>query len=273
VNRALQLYPDLKEVRLFNAFRYFYHTSITEEELKAAITMKENYVRVTKGKANRIGHNWEAVAEWSVDRFTTGARFWAQNHRTSSMDSRRITIHLVKSVRGRIQNAEVDRVWEVTPSIFSPSITYVLSCKWGLVSKRDVDDFFDVLRWSKEFGATTSNSREIKQGIVGVFAASAFNPNEKIRLKEDFIINLPTYASRMNIQLLKAADFNSKLHQKGCPTTVSIQKICKIAKDERQVREILEKVWKEPKSSEQALETTIEKNMEVYKFEELLETH
>jgi len=273
VNRALQLYPDLKEVRLFDAFRYFYHKSLAEEELKAAITMKENYVRATKGKANRIGHNWEAVAEWFVDRFTTGARFWTQNHRTNGMDSRRITIHLVKSVRGRIRNAEVDRVWEVTPSVFSPSITYVLSCKWGLVSKRDVDDFFDILRWSKEFGASTSDDREIKQGIVGVFAGSAFNPNEKIRLRDDFIINLASYTAQMNIQLLKAADFNSKLHQKGCPTTLSVQKVCKVAKDEQQVREILDKLWKEPKSGEQVLETLIGKNREVYEFEQLLEAH
>jgi hypothetical protein len=273
VNRALQLYPDLKEVRLFNAFRYFYHKSLAEEELKAAITMKENYVRTTKGKANRIGHNWEAVAEWFVDRFTTGARFWTQNHRTNGMDSRRITIHLVKSVRGRIRNAEVDRVWEVTPSVFSPSITYVLSCKWGLVSKRDVDDFFDVLRWSKEFGASTSNNREIKQGTVGVFAGSAFNPNEKIRLKDDFIMNLASYVAQMNIQLLKAADFNNKLHQKGCPTTLSVQKVCKIAKDEQQVREILDKLWKEPKNGEQVLETLVGKNKEVYEFEKLLEAH
>ncbi|MEM2145452.1 MAG: hypothetical protein QW279_08820, partial [Candidatus Jordarchaeaceae archaeon] len=151
VNRALQLYPDLREIKLFNTFRYFYHNSITEDELKAAIAMKENFIRMTKGKANRIGHNWEAVVEWFIDKFTTGARFWTQNHRLQGMDSRRITIHLVKSVRGRIRNAEVDRVWEVTPSLFSPSVTYVLSCKWGLICKRDIDDFFDVLRWSKEF--------------------------------------------------------------------------------------------------------------------------
>lgn len=271
VKRALQLYPDLREVKLFNAFRYFYHNSMAEEELKAAITMKENYIRLTKGRANRIGHNWEAVAEWFIDKFTTGAHFWTQNHRTHGMDSRRITIHLIKSVGGRRRNAEVDRVWEVTPGIFSPSITYVLSCKWGLVFKRDVDDFFDVLRWSKEFGVNTPNGREIKQGVVGVFAGSAFNPKENIRLKDDCTISLALYAARMNIQLLKAADFNSKLHQRGCPIKVSVQKICKIAKNEKQVREILENIWKNPKKSEQTFATTTKKNEAVYEFEKLLE--
>jgi len=273
VNRALQLYPDLREVKLFNAFRYFYHNSIAEDELKAAITMKENYIRITKGKANRIGHNWEAVVEWFIDRFTTGARFWTQNHRSQGMDSRRITIYLIRSVRGRIRNAEVDRVWEVTPSVFSPSVTYVLSCKWGLVCKRDVDDFFDVLRWSKEFGVNTPEGREIKQGVVGVFAGSAFNPNEKIRMKDDCTISLTSYAARRNIQLLKAADFNSKLHERGCSSKVSVQKVCKIAKDEKQVREILENIWNNSGKSEQILETTIEKNKEVYEFEKLLEEH
>lgn len=182
INRAMQLYPHLKEVRLFNAFKYFYHDSMVEEERVAAIALKENYVRKTKGRANRVGHNWEAAVEWFIDRFTTGARFWFQNHRTDGMDSKRITLYLVKGVGGRIRAAEVDRVWEVTPGIFSPSVTYVLSCKWGLVRKRDIDDFFDVLRWSKEFGSNGQEGRQIKQSTVGVFAGSAFNPNENIRL-------------------------------------------------------------------------------------------
>jgi len=271
VNRALQLYPDLKEVRLFDAFKYFYHDSMAEKELNASIAMKESYIRLTKGRANRVGHNWEAVAEWFIDKFTTGARFWTQNHRTHNMDPRRVTIHLVKSVGGRRRNAEVDRVWEVTPSVFSPSVTYVLSCKWGVVFKRDVDDFFNVLRWSKEFGVNAINGREIKQGVLGVFAGSAFNPRENIQLKDDCSISLTSYAARMNVQLLKAVDFNSKLHQRGCSKVISVQKVCKIARDEKQVREIIENIWKDPERSEQTLAAIAEKNKEVYEFEKLLE--
>ena len=63
--------------------------------------MRRNYIRIAKGRANRIGHNWEAVAEWFIDRFTTGARFWTQNHRIGGMDSRRITLHLIKGVGDR----------------------------------------------------------------------------------------------------------------------------------------------------------------------------
>jgi len=269
VTRALQLYPDLKEMKIFDAYRYYYHASVEEAELHAALVMKENYIRMTKGRDNRVGHNWEAVAEWFIDRFTTGAHFRTQNHRTKSMDPRRITLHLIKSVGGRRMSAEVDRVWEVTPGLFAPSITYVLSCKWGLVNKRDVDDFFNVLRWSKEFGVDTPEGRQVKQGMVGVFAAGAFNPKENVRLKDETTISLASYAARMNIQLLKAADFNEKLREHGCGVTV--QKICKIAKDEVEVREVLDGVWTKPNKGEEILAEVAERNKELYEFERMLE--
>ena len=63
VERALQLYPDMETVRLFDAFRYYYHDSLSGEDLAASVEMKKNYIRKVKGAANRIGHNWEAVAE------------------------------------------------------------------------------------------------------------------------------------------------------------------------------------------------------------------
>jgi len=271
VGRALQLYPDLREVKLFGAYRYYYHTSLAEEDLNAAVEMKKNYVRLAKGRANRVGHNWEAVAEWFVDKFTTGAKFWAQNHRVGGMDPRRITLHLLKGVGGRRTSAEVDRMWEVTPGIFAPAITYVLSCKWGLVGKKHVDDFLDVLRWSKEFGVDTPDGRQVKQGIVGVFAGSAFDPKENVRLKDETTISLASYAARTNIQLLKAADFNQKLHEKGCSKKVSVQKVCKIAKDENEVREILDVMWKNPEKGEEILGKALGKNADIYGFEKMME--
>jgi hypothetical protein len=270
INRALQLYSDLKMVKLFNAYRYYYHDSLSGVNLEAAIKMKENYIRITKGRANRVGHNWEAVVEWFIDKFTVGARFWTQVHRSGGMDPRRITLHLIKGVRGRRNVAEVDRVWEVTPGIFVPPTTYVLSCKWGLIRKDDVDDFLEVLRWSKEFGVNTPDGRQIKQGVVGVFAGGAFDPKENVQLKDGSKISLASYASRMNIQLLKSADFNSKLRERGC-LNLTVQKICKIAKDEDEIREILDKVWKEPSRSDMLLASIAEKNKELYDFERMLE--
>jgi hypothetical protein len=125
IKRAIQLYPDIKQTKLFKAFRYFYHKSLSTEDLKATVLLKENYIRKVKGRANRIGHNWEAVPGWFIDNLTTGAKFWNQKHR-SNMDPRRITIHLIKPVGGRRNNAEVDRVWEVTPGPLLQPTTYVL---------------------------------------------------------------------------------------------------------------------------------------------------
>jgi len=272
VGRALQLYPDLKVIKLFGAYRYYYHSSLSEEDLHAAVEMKKNYLRIVKGRANRIGHNWEAVAEWFIDRFTTGARFWTQDHRNNKMDKRRITLHLIKGVGGRRNAAEVDRVWEVTPGIFAPPITYVLSCKWGLVNKRHVDDFLEVLRWSKDFGVDTPEGREIKQGVVGVFAASAFNPREQVRLKDESSLSLAQYAARRNLQLVTASDFNSQLRERGSSKGITVQKVCRLARNEKEVRETLDEIWKQPENAGEILSNLQGKNEDLYNFEKMLET-
>lgn len=272
VTRTLQLYPDLKETKIFNNFRYYYHSSLVKEDLQAAITMKENYIRMTKGRANRVGHNWEAVAEWFIDKFTTGARFWTQDHRTRGMDRRRITLHLLKGVGGRRNTAEVDRVWEVTPGVFTPTITYVLSCKWGLVDKRHVDDFLDVLRWSKNFGVDTPEGRQVKQGVVGVFAASAFKPGEHVKLKDETSVGLAQYAARRDLKLITAADFNEKLRDHGCPKNVTVQKVCKLAKDEDEIRAVSERMWKKPDDAEEIIAELSRKNEGIFSFEKMLES-
>lgn len=47
------------------------------------------------------------------------------------------------------------RVWTVTPGVFARPIIYVLKCKRDLMGRRDVDGFFEVLRWNKKFGVDT----------------------------------------------------------------------------------------------------------------------
>jgi hypothetical protein len=272
VSRALQLYSDLKEIKLFDAYRYFHHTSMSDAELGAAVELKKSYSRKIGSRRFRVGHNWEAVAEWLIDKFTTGADFQSQQHRSSAIDPRRITLHLVKSVRGRRNAAEVDRVWTVTPGVFAPPVTYVLSCKWSVVHKDDVDDFFEVLRWSKEFGVDTPDGRQVKQGVMGVFAAGTFDPREHVKIKDGMSLPLATYAARMNIQLFKASDFNAKLHERGCATAMTVQKICRVARDEKEIRRILELMWKEPGASEAALAETEGRNKDLYEFERSLET-
>lgn len=187
------------------------------------------------------------------------------------MDPRRITIHLIKTVGNRKRNAEVDRVWEVTPGVFAQPITFVLECKWGLVRKRNVDDFFEVLRWSKEFGADTPKGRQVKQGVIGVFAGSSFDTRENVTLEDGSSVSLPSYAQRMNIQLLKAADFNQKLRDMGVPKTVTVQKICRFSKDESEVREIIEAAWNSSETADSILSKAIQRNKQVYDFEQMLE--
>jgi len=271
LDRALSLYPDMHVIKLFEAYRYLYHDSMAPMDMAAAMEMMRNYIRITKGAANRIGHNWEAVAEWFIDRTTTGAHFWTQNHRDGGMDPLRITLHLIKGVGSRRRAAEVDRVWEVTPGLFAPPITYVLSCKWGLVTRAHVDDFLMVLRWSKKFGADTPDGREIKQGVVGVFAASAFKPSETVQLKDGTKISLTQYASRRNLQLITAADFNKMLRGKGCPREATVQKICRAARDEAQVRETLDGFWEKPNEATATLGRLRRGNEDLYRFEEKLE--
>jgi len=165
----------------------------------------------------------------------------------------------------------LDRVWEVTPGVFAPAITYVLSCKWGLVNRAHVDDFLEVLRWSKEFGVDTPDGRDIKQGVVGVFAASAFKPSENVQLKDGTKISLAQYAARRNLQLITAADFNKMLRGKGCPKEATVQKICRAARDEAQVRQALDGFWENPGDATATLGALRRDNQDLYRFEEKLE--
>jgi hypothetical protein len=74
----------------------------------------------------------------------------------------------------------------------------------------------------------------------------------------------------MNIQLIKSADLNQQLHQKGVETYVTVQKICRYAKDEKQVRETLTKIWNQPKKAREYLTELTHENKELFEFEKQL---
>jgi len=268
LKRALQLYSDIRVVKVFNRYSYYYLESMDKKDLEVCLELKKNYVRKVKGRDNRIGHNWEAVVEWFIDKFTDGAEFLTQNHR-SNMEKRRITLHLLKSVGDRKQNAEVDRVWKVTPGLFSPTVTYVLECKWSIVTRKTLDDFLEVLKWSTDFGVDTENGRELKKGVIPVFGAGAYNPRGKVTVNGQ-TITLAQYASRMNIKLLRPADFNAKLRERGVDKKVTVQKICKACEDEEDVRSILDKIWMTPSEARKILSNTLITNQMVFDFEKKL---
>ena len=268
LKRALQLYSDIKVVKVFNRYAYYYLESMDKKDFEVCLELKRNYIRKVKGRDNRIGHNWEACAEWFIDKFTEGAEFVKQNHR-NKMDKRRITLHLLKPVGDRKQSAEVDRVWKVTPGLFSPTVTYVLECKWSIVTRKIIDDFLEVLKWSTDFGVDTDNGREVKKGVVPVFGAGAYNPKEKVIVNGQRI-TLAQYAARMNIKLLRPADFNAKLRERGVEKRVTVQKICRACKDEKDVRAVLDMIWNDPSKGQKVLIENIMTNQNVFEFEKTL---
>lgn len=137
--------------------------------------------------------------------------------------------------------------------------------------KEDVDDFLAVLRWSKEFSVDTPDGRQIRQGVYGVFAGQAFDPNESVRLKDNTSISLASYVARMNIQLLKAVDFNDKLRERGCPKAVTVQRVCRTARNETEVRRTLDAIWEKSKESEEILKRLMLDNEDLYQFERMLD--
>lgn len=74
----------------------------------------------------------------------------------------------------------------------------------------------------------------------------------------------------MNIGLLRPADFNEKLREHKIDKRLTIQKICRVCKDENEVRDALDSVWNEPMKMEELLFNYFCKNQNVYEFEKAL---
>ena len=70
---------------------------------------------------------------------------------------------------------------------------------------------------------------------------------------------------------MTAADFNKMLRGKGCPREATVQKICRAARDEAQVRETLDGFWEKPGEATASLGTLRRDNQDLYRFEEKLE--
>jgi len=82
-------------------------------------------------------------------------------------------------------------------------------------------------------------------------------------------MSLGTYANRLNVKLLKAVDFKGKLRERGCEIT--IQAICKAAKDEREVRRTLDAIWNDPLKANEILTSVRNRNMALYQLEKTLQ--
>lgn len=54
---------------------------------------------------------------------------------------------------------------------------------------------------------------------------------------------LTQYAASRNLQLVRAAEFNVKRRERGCPKGVTVQNVCRLVRDEDEVRRTLDYVW------------------------------
>ena len=68
-----------------------------------------------------------------------------------------------------------------------------------------------------------------------------------------------------------AADLNRMLREKGCPREATVQKVCRAARDEAQVRETLGSFWERSKEATEVLGRLRRDNEDLYRFEEKLE--
>ena len=114
-----------------------------------------------------------------------------------------------------------------------------------------------------------ARGRELKKGVIPVFGAGAYNPKEKLTVNGQKI-TLAQYASRMNIKLLRPANFNRKLRKHGVYKKVTVQRICRVCRDEKDVRAALDEIWKRPSKSQPILGETSNRNQHVFKFEKEL---
>ena len=55
------------------------------------------------------------------------------------------------------------------------------------------------------------------------------------------------------------------------PKDVTVQRVCHTARNEKEIRELLEAIWENTAASEETLNTVAEKNKDVYEFEKMLE--
>ena len=84
-------------------------------------------------------------------------------------------------------------------------------------------------------------------------------------------ITLAQHASRMNIKLLRPAEFNEKLRECEADKRMTVRKICKACRDEAQVRKMLGEIRGQPSHAWRNLEEAVHENGLLFAFENLLD--
>jgi len=74
----------------------------------------------------------------------------------------------------------------------------------------------------------------------------------------------------MNIKLLRPADFNSKLRERRVDKKVTAQRICRVCRNEKEIRSILSEIWESPSKAEEILVEALDRNQNAFEFEKAL---
>ena len=75
----------------------------------------------------------------------------------------------------------------------------------------------------------------------------------------------------MNIRLLRPADFNIKLRERGVDKRVTVQKICKVSKNEKDVRIVLDEIWQNSSKAQEILVEALMRNPKCVRVREDLD--
>ena len=62
-----------------------------------------------------------------------------------------------------------------------------------------------------------------------------------------------------------------KLRERGCPKGVTVQKVCRLAREEDEVRRTLDYVWSDSENAAKILKDLQEGNEDLYRFEKMFE--
>ena len=278
LKKTMEFYPAIKRVSIFGdengnyGYPHYYHERIlSQEDLQAAVRAKERYLTEVKTSDERKGHALEGVVWWSLEKFRH-AKFLPQKHRTIGMHPYRHTLHLIKPVRKRKKSAEIDGVWESRESgtlCAHEKVTNVVEAKFSLIRKDDLEDFVEVVKWSKEFGADERHGRIIKNGVVLWMSGAAIDKKATIPVGNDYL-TVAQYAARLGIKFIPTGEINAQLQKHGWEKG-SINAICKIAKDANEAMQILDEIWKHPKRASEILAKYTEQNRSILEQERMLE--
>jgi hypothetical protein len=278
LKKTLELYPAIKRVNIFGdengdyGYPHFYNERVlSQEDLQAAVRAKEQYLMKVKRTDERKGHALEGIVWWSLERFRH-ARFISQKHRTAGMHPYRHTLHLIKPVRRRKKSAEIDGVWESRESgtlCAHEKVTSVVEAKFSLVRREDLEDFVEIIKWSKEFGADERHGRIIKNGVVLWLAGAAIDTKATIQVGSEYL-TVAQYAARLGIKFIPTSEINAQLQNHGWEKA-SVNAICKVAKDAYEAMQILDEIWKQPETAKEILAKYREQNSSILEQERMLE--